>query len=78
MSRESKKRITRGVRVAAAIRYGLLSPSTEMGNAIWVVRMAGSGLSAEALFAPKIEVMKAQRKQSIPKHGHLRRASSPT
>jgi hypothetical protein len=39
--------------------------------------MAGRGVSAEALFAPNKELMKAHRKQSIPKQGHLRPPLSP-
>jgi hypothetical protein len=42
-----------------------------------MVLIAGSGGSAEALFAPKREETNAQRKQRIPKQGHLRGPMSP-
>jgi len=77
MSRESVKPRTSGVFIAAATRYGFVTPSTVAGTARGVVLIAGRGASAEALFAPNKELMNAHRKQSTPKQGHLRPPLTP-
>lgn len=77
MSCDRVKRRTSGVFVAAAMRYGFVTPSTAAGAARGADLIAVGGVSAEAPFAPTNEEMNAHRKQSTPKHGHLRGALDP-
>ncbi len=77
MSRDKVKRRAPGALTAAAIRYGLVMPSTVAGAASGVVLMAVGGVSAEALLAPRSEEMSTHRKHRTPKQGHLRPTLSP-
>ena len=77
MSCDRVKPRTSDVFVAAAIRYGLVTPSTVAGTAKGVVLIAVGGVSAEALLAPKREAMNAHRKHTTPNQGHVRRAFNP-
>jgi len=77
MLRENPKRSTSEVFIVAATKYGFVTPSTVAGAAKDVTWINVGGGSAEALFTPTSEAIKAQRKHSTPRQGHVGRASEP-